>query len=171
MTTPWITPSSPRIGAALSSMGRRSPSFEVRTVWFASPTTVSRRRTSATGFSTTTPVASFEMRNTSSIGFRLASIPLHPVSTSAARFMKLMRPAASVAMTASPMLWSVVENHRACLPSCSRDLWSSRCTAMSRMRATVEVAANRLMVQAMARRISRSRRRRRESSFAWITAT
>ena len=37
-TLPEMLPRSLRIGAALSSIGRSVPSFEINTVWFASPT-------------------------------------------------------------------------------------------------------------------------------------
>ena len=37
-TLPEMSPRSFRIGAALSSIGRSVPSFEIRTVWLASPT-------------------------------------------------------------------------------------------------------------------------------------
>ena len=68
-TQPTIWPSLPRIGAALSSMGRSVPSLAMRTVWFASPTTTPSRNALVAGFSTGWRVSSFTMRNTASSGW------------------------------------------------------------------------------------------------------
>ncbi len=51
------------------------------------------------------------MTKTSSSGFPFASLAVQPVISSATAFMNVTCPAASVAITASPMLLSVVENH------------------------------------------------------------
>ena len=51
------------------------------------------------------------MRNTASSGRFRASASVQPVRRSATGFIVRMRPVSSVAITASPMLTSVVRNH------------------------------------------------------------
>lgn len=113
-TQPTTSPTLLRIGAALSSMGRSVPSFAVRTVWFASPTMTPSRNALVAGFSTVRRVVSFTMLNTTSSGRPTASAFAHPVSASATAFRLVTRPAASVVMTASPMLASVVRSRSCC---------------------------------------------------------
>ena len=64
-----------------------------------------------TGLSTSIRVCSLTMRKTSFSTSPRASACVQPVSSSATAFMNVMRPRSSVAMTASPMLRSVVANH------------------------------------------------------------
>ena len=62
------------------------------------------------------------MRNTHWIGWPTASSAFQPVSDSATGLTKVIRPAASVAITASPMLVSVTRSHSRCWRSC-RSAW------------------------------------------------
>ena len=80
-----IRPSSLRIGAPLSAMGRSVPSRAIKRVWLASPTTVPSRTTRTAGFSTSARVCSLMMRNTCSRGLSNASASGQPVSCSATR--------------------------------------------------------------------------------------
>ena len=100
---------------ALSSIGRSVPSLAMRTVWFASPTIVPSRRARRAGFSTGWRVCSLTMRKTSGRGRPTASAWGQPVSASATPFRNVTRPSASVPMTASPMLASVIRSRsRSC---------------------------------------------------------
>ena len=105
---PSTSPCSPRIGAALSSMGRSVPSLATRTVWFASPTMTPSRRTLATGFSTGRRVCSWMMGKTVP-RLPLASAALQPVRAGD-RVEEVTRPCGSVTMTASPMLARVIRS-------------------------------------------------------------
>ena len=64
-TAPTMAPAASRMGAALSSIGRSVPSLAIRTVWFASPTTVPSSKARRAGFSTGWRVPSLTMRKTS----------------------------------------------------------------------------------------------------------
>ena len=130
-----VFPLAPRMGAPLSSMGISPPRRERSSVWFASPTTLPARRTLATGLSTTWRVSSETMQNTSSSGRPRASPSAHPVSVSATGFMKLTFPAVSVAITASPMLRSVLSSQRRA--SSSRSSRAARSSASAQCRQSV----------------------------------
>ena len=107
-TTPTIRPASPRMGAALSAIWYSCPSRASNTVWLASPTTSPRSMTNWTGLSTVLRLSALTIRNTSGSGCPSASASGHPVRRSAVGFMRVTRPWASVAMTPSPMEFSVV---------------------------------------------------------------
>jgi hypothetical protein len=107
-TAPTMRPSSVWIGAALSSMGISRPSFESSRVWFARPVTAPSRSTFSTGLSTVRRDSSLTITKIFASRLPTASVSRQPVSASATGFMRVMRPAASVAMTASPILVSVV---------------------------------------------------------------
>ena len=113
-TAPAILPSASRMGAALSSMGRSVPSLPIRTVWFASPTTMPSLKARKAGFSTALRVSSLTIRNTLSRSWPWAPASLHPISVWATGLRKFTLPPVSVAITASPMLASVVRNHSRC---------------------------------------------------------
>ena len=81
-----------RIGAALSSIGRSVPSFEIRTVWLASPTILPSLSARSAGFSTGWRVSSLTMRNTSSSVRPDASPDFQPTNSSATGFRKSTRP-------------------------------------------------------------------------------
>ncbi len=110
-TTPIISPLSFLIGAPLSAMGISFPSRLIKTVWLASPTTMPSRNTRSTGFSAGLPVISLTILKTCFKDLPLASFSFQPVSFSATGFMNVIFPFMSVAITASPMLLSVVKSH------------------------------------------------------------
>jgi hypothetical protein len=66
----------------------------------------------ATGLSTSAPVSSEKIRNTCSSGSPRASASCQPVNASEIGFINVIFPSASVAITASPMLRSVMSSHR-----------------------------------------------------------
>ncbi len=110
-TTPNSAPVSVTMGAALSSMSNSLPLLDSRRVWSARPTTFPSRKTFFAGFSTGRRVSLFTMSKTRSIDFPRASSRAHPVRDCATGFMKETAPFMSAAITASPMLERVVENH------------------------------------------------------------
>ena len=114
-----MAPASSRMGAALSSMGRSVPSRAMRTVWFASPTIVPSRKARRAGFSTGWRVRSLTMWKTSGRGRPTASAWVQPVRDSATPFKNVTRPSASVLITASPMLASVIRSHSDCFRNAS----------------------------------------------------
>jgi hypothetical protein len=105
-TQPRTTPSLPRMGAAVSSMGVTAPSRPSRTVWFASSTTTPSRSTRSAGLAVGSLVISWRSTITCSMGCPSASSP-QPVSRRAVGLSLVTRPSSSVAITASPMLSSV----------------------------------------------------------------
>ena len=107
-TTPTISSAALRIGAALSAIWISRPSRAISSVWLASPMTVPRAMTSSTGLATRSRVFALTMFKTCSSCKPNASSTVHPVICSAARFMRVIRPAGSVAMTASPIECSVM---------------------------------------------------------------
>jgi len=90
-------------------MANSLPSLAIRIVWFASPTICPSRITLSAGLSTLSRVCSLMIRNTRERGWPRASASDQRVSASATGFMKVIWPTASVAITASPMLFSVVK--------------------------------------------------------------
>ena len=134
-----IRPSSPRMGAALSSMGRSVPSFATSTVWLASPWILPVAITVSTGLVTGSRVVSSMMTKTASSGLPLAWAMVQPVNSTATAFMKTTRPAKSVAMTASPMLLRVVENHS---PEALRPASTSFCSEPSLRSRTTSVTSS-----------------------------
>ena len=107
-TTPLVRPRASLMGAPLSSIGVSAPPRAMSRVWLASPTTFPSRKTLAAGLWTSRRVCSLTMRKTSASGRPRASASVQPVRRSATAFMNSTRPAASVEMTASPMLFKVV---------------------------------------------------------------
>jgi hypothetical protein len=99
------------MGAALSAIGRSTPSFATSRAWLASPTTTPSRRTRVTGLSTGFREWAFTITKTSSIGRPRASPADQPVRVSATPLRNVTRPRSSVATTPSPMLASVVRRN------------------------------------------------------------
>ena len=102
-TAPLTLPRA-RIGAAESSIGRSAPSRAIRIVWFASPTITPSWSARRAGLSTGSRVVSLTMWNTSVSDRPAASACDQPVRAWATPFRKVTSPAASVAITPSPML-------------------------------------------------------------------
>ena len=106
-SAPWFV----TMGAALSSISNSLPFLEISSVWSARPTTFPSRKTFFTGVSTGRRVSLFTMSKTKSIDLPRASSIFQPVSDWAIEFMNVTAPFVSAAITASPMLPRVVENH------------------------------------------------------------
>ena len=102
-TVPVTSPLLSRIGAQLSAIWYSTPLRLMRVVWLARPNTRPLLSTLATGLTAGWRVWALMMWNTSVKSLPAASSSFHPVSFSATGFMRVMRPSASVEMTASPM--------------------------------------------------------------------
>jgi hypothetical protein len=113
-TAPTMAPAPFRISAAMSSNGRSVPSAAIKIVWFASPATAPSCEARKAGFSTGRRVASLTIRKTSGRGRPSVSAWDQPVRFSATPFKNVTRPSASVLITASPMLESVIRSHYDC---------------------------------------------------------
>lgn len=108
ITTPIVCPAAFRIGAALSAIWRSVPSRAMRAVWLAKPTMPPVSSTFATGSTTGCRVWALMIRKTSSSGRPVAPAKVQPVNASATGFIRAIFPAASVAMTASPIDFGVM---------------------------------------------------------------
>ncbi len=82
-------------------------------VWLAKPVMAPLAIAFSTGLSTGARVVSLTTRNTALIGDPTASFSCQPVSVCAIGLISVIRPAASVAITASPMLFSVTDRNSA----------------------------------------------------------
>ncbi len=177
-TTPTTRPRPSRIGAPLSSIGTSVPSRPISTVWLARPTIAPSRRTLVTGFSTVFRVASLTIRKTSSTGRPIASASQR-VRACAAGLSRVTRPCASVTITASPMLVSVVRKRSRSAWSTSAARWrivrlranshTARATRPRPMASATTVVAS--AIRALAREIApRSRSRSHSTRCIWSTS-
>ncbi len=139
-----MRPARLRIGAPLSSIGRSVPSAAIRVVWLARPTMTPSASTRVTGLSTGRRLSSLTILNTSAQGRLRAWSSFQPVRCSAIGFMNATRPWTSVAMTASPMLSSVVSNHSRCSASASSARRSSVTSRNTRTAPTVSPSPSRI---------------------------
>ncbi len=89
-------------------MGISVPSRPTIYTGSPSPRTTLSLSTRVATVSTSQPLSGSTIRRTSSISRPLASCCCQPVSDWAIEFMKVMRPRASVVITASPMLFKVM---------------------------------------------------------------
>jgi hypothetical protein len=78
-TTPNMLPLASRMGEALSSIGRSTPSLATSSVWFASPDVDALFERACRGIVAVWPVAWSTMWNTRSSGWPMASRAVHPV--------------------------------------------------------------------------------------------
>ena len=103
-----MLPPASRIGAALSAIWVSWPSRASSAVWLARVTTAPLSITRCTGLAEGNRVCALRVRKTSASGRPRASASGQPVRRSAAGFMRVMLPAASVAITASAIELSVM---------------------------------------------------------------
>ena len=73
-THPAISPRSSLIGAALSSIGRSTPSLPMSSAWFEMPTTALSRSALAAGFSSASRLRASTMRKTESRGWPMRGV-------------------------------------------------------------------------------------------------
>ncbi len=108
-TAPKIFPLLSLIGAPLSSIGILWPFLEISMVWLARAVMIPLVKILVSGLRAFRPVRSLMMLNTNGNLFPEASWSDQPVNFSATGFRKVISPCGSVVITASPMLFKVVE--------------------------------------------------------------
>jgi hypothetical protein len=111
-TTPWVSPRSSTMGAALSSMATSAPLRCRSAVCAARVTTARSRSARAAGSGAGSREASCRIGKTSASGRPTASARDQPVRLSATWLRKVTRSSRSVVTTPSPIDWSVVAKSR-----------------------------------------------------------
>ena len=132
--TPSTLPPGSLVSAPWASTGMPLPSFVSRTV-SSEGVTAPPRLMIEKAPSAGSPAPARRRLNTTSSGLPAASSVVHPVRASTVGLMKLIEPLQSVALTASPMLESVMRSHSLCR--------SSRPSALRRELANQTTLANR----------------------------